>query len=97
MEMEKLFSVLLFSSLPERLVKFVRENGGKIRKGKKNPQNLLRLNFLMDISVYMAGPGEIKQICRCGTCGCILVVVLAVVGNCLIWWSLRAFPTLIIL
>lgn len=38
MGMEKLFSVLLFSSLPERLLRFVRENGGKIRKGNKIPK-----------------------------------------------------------
>lgn len=36
--MEKLFSVLLFSSLSERLLRFVRDNSGKIRKGKKIPK-----------------------------------------------------------
>lgn len=69
----------------------------KSEREQKNPQNLLKLNFLMDMPLYMAGPGGIKQICRRGTCGCILVVGLAVVGSCLIWWSLRPFPTLIIL
>lgn len=91
MEMEKLFSVLLFSSLPERLFRFMRENGGKIRKGRRTPK-------LAEIEpMYMAGPEGIKQICRRGTCGWILVVGLVVVWNCWTWWSLRAFQTLMIL
>lgn len=45
MEMEKLFSVLLFSSLPERLLRFMRENGGKIRKGTKKSPKLAEIEL----------------------------------------------------